>query len=111
MSLLLAILLLLLLPSPWNLIAAGLSLVLFAGEVAFWHGRVRRTNVGAGAETLIGEQATVVSACRPRGQVTVLGEIWEATCREGADRGDVVRIVGRDRLLLIVERDPSAAPA
>jgi membrane-bound serine protease (ClpP class) len=62
--------------------------------------------VGAGAETLVGETARVVSDCRPRGQVLVHGEIWEASCDEGADRGDEVTIVGRERLLLVVERRP-----
>lgn len=107
MLLILAIVLLLLLPSPWSWIAFAVCLVLLAGEVAFWHRRVRGTEVGAGAETLVGETAKVVSDCRPRGQVTVLGEIWEATCAEGADRGDEVTIVGRDRLVLVVERRPA----
>ena len=31
-------LLLLLLPSPWNLIVLGACLVLFIGELAFWNG-------------------------------------------------------------------------
>jgi membrane protein implicated in regulation of membrane protease activity len=34
----------------------------------------------------------------------VQGEIWEARCEAGADRSESVRIVGRDGLVLLVER-------
>jgi membrane protein implicated in regulation of membrane protease activity len=59
--------------------------------------------VAAGAETLIGAEAEVLSACRPRRQVQMDGEIWEARCDEGADPGATVRVVGRDGLTLLVE--------
>jgi len=49
-------------------------------------------------------EATVLDPCRPKGQVRVQGEIWEARCEAGADRGESVRIVGRDGLVLLVER-------
>ena len=53
---------------------------------------------------MIGETATVVTTCRPDGQVRVGGEIWAARCDEGADIGDEVSIVGRKRLMLFVTR-------
>jgi membrane-bound serine protease (ClpP class) len=101
---LLAIVLLLLLPSPWNVVGFVVCLVLFLGEVAFWHRRVRGQRKVVGAQTLIGAAGTLVSACRPDGQVRVRGEIWAARCDEGADRGDPVTVVGRDELTLIVTR-------
>ena len=42
-------------------------------------------------------------ACRPLGEVSVRGEIWQARCEAGADAGDIVRIVGLDGLTLVVE--------
>jgi membrane-bound serine protease (ClpP class) len=56
-----------------------------------------------GAETLFGREAVVMRACRPRGQVRIDGEIWEARCDAGAAVGDAVRVVDRDDLTLIIE--------
>jgi membrane protein implicated in regulation of membrane protease activity len=42
--------------------------------------------------------------CRPEGQVQLDGEIWQARCADGAEEGDSVRVVARDRLVLVVER-------
>jgi membrane-bound serine protease (ClpP class) len=104
-----ALVVLLLLPSPWNVIGCVVSLVLAVLEVAYWKRVVGTYRVRAGAETLLGAHATVVRPCRPRGQVRVNGEIWEATSASGADRGDEVTVVGREGLTLIVEREPSDA--
>jgi membrane protein implicated in regulation of membrane protease activity len=99
---LLGIGLLLVLPSPWGLIAFLVCLVLGCFEAGYWWRRVRGNRVEVGAETLIGKPASVVVACRPLGQVAVAGERWEARCDAGADVGDVVTIVGRQDLLLLV---------
>lgn len=107
MFLIVAFVLLLLLPSPWNLVGFVLSLVVFLGELVFWNRTVRHRRVQAGAETLIGKTATVVSTCRPDGQVHLLGEIWEAYCAEGADRGENVVVTDRDELRLVVTRATS----
>jgi membrane-bound serine protease (ClpP class) len=99
-----AIALLFVLPSPWNIIGSAVSLVVFFGEVGFWNQRVKGRRVRAGAETLVGATATVTSACRPDGQVRVAGEIWEARCADGADPGDTVTVVSREDLLLVVSK-------
>lgn len=104
MFLIVALVLVFLLPSPWNLVAFAISLVLFMGEVVFWNRKVRDKRVGTGAETLIGASATVVRACRPAGQVRISGETWEARCEDGADPGEAVVVVARDGLVLVVER-------
>lgn len=106
MLLIAGLVLLFLLPSPWNLIAFLAGLLLWLGEVfAIWR-LVRQKQVQAGAETLVGRTATVIVACRPLGQVRLSGEseIWRARCAEGAEQGETVRVVGLDQLTLIVER-------
>ena len=106
MLLIAGLVLLFLLPSPWNLIAFLAGLLLWLGEVfAIWR-LVRRKQVQAGAETLVGRTATVIVACRPLGQVRLSGEseVWRARCAEGAEQGETVRVVGLDQLTLIVER-------
>jgi membrane protein implicated in regulation of membrane protease activity len=105
--LLVAIALLLVLPWPWNLVGFGTCFFLFLGEIVFWNTRVRGRRARVGAQTMIGQRATVVSACRPDGQVRLLGEIWHARCAEGADQGDTVVVTARDRLTLVVERAAS----
>jgi membrane protein implicated in regulation of membrane protease activity len=106
MLLITGLVLLFVLPSPWNVAVLLACLVLWFGEVfAIWR-LVRRKQVQAGAETLIGRTATVIAACNPVGQVRLAGEseIWRARCAEGAERGETVRVVGLDELTLIVER-------
>ena len=101
---LVAIVLLLFLPSPWNIVGAAISLGLFGGELLFWNRRVRGERVRTGVVTMVGETGTVLSPCRPNGQVRLGGEIWEARCDAGADRGDTVVVAAVDELTLVVER-------
>jgi membrane protein implicated in regulation of membrane protease activity len=102
MSIFLALLLLLVLPSPWNLVGFAASLVLAVFEFGFWHRRVRGIRVSAGAETLVGTSGTVVQACTPEGLVRVGGETWAARCEQGAQVGERVTVVARDELMLTV---------
>lgn len=104
MFLIVAFVLLFVLPSPWNLVGFAVSIVAFLGELSLWYRTVRHRKVEVGAETMIGQKATVVSACRPNGQVRLLGEIWKAHCQDGADPGESVVVVARKRLTLVVER-------
>ena len=101
-----AIVLFLVLPSPWDVVAFAVCLVLFIIEIVFWWRRVRGLPTGAGAENLIGAEATVISPCRTRGEVSVGGERWQADCAAGADLDEVVTVVGRKGLVLIVEPAP-----
>jgi membrane protein implicated in regulation of membrane protease activity len=104
--LIIGLVLLFVLSKPWNVLALLVGLVLWLGEVyGIWR-LVRRKQVQAGAETLVGRTATVIVACRPLGQVRLSGEseIWRARCAEGAEQGETVRVVGLDELTLIVER-------
>lgn len=109
MFLLVALILLLVLPSPWNVLGLVASLLLFGGEVIYWNRTVRGRRAAAGAENLVGQTASVVSACLPEGQVRLAGEIWEARSHEGAERGETVVVSGRDGLTLLVERTAQSA--
>jgi membrane protein implicated in regulation of membrane protease activity len=106
--LIVGLVLLFVLPTPWNAVAFLVGLVLWLGEVfAIWR-LVRKKQVQAGAETMVGREATVIAACKPVGQVRFSGEseIWRARCAEGAEVGETVRVVAIDEITLIVERDP-----
>lgn len=99
----LALLLFIVLPSPWNVIAGLASVSLFVFEVAYWQRRVRRQKVQTGVENLIGSTAEVTDPLDPSGQVRVLGELWEARSKSELPRGSRVRVVAVRGLALEVE--------
>jgi membrane-bound serine protease (ClpP class) len=90
-------------PSPWNVVLVLGAAAFEVAETWFFIRLSRRRRAAIGAETLLGARAEAISACRPEGQVRLAGEIWQARCRAGADRGDTVRVVGREGLTLVVE--------
>jgi membrane-bound serine protease (ClpP class) len=65
--------------------------------------KARKRPAATGAEQLIGSVAQVVDWHSPHGSVRVHGEIWAARSERTLKPGDSVRVVGRDRLTLIVE--------
>jgi membrane protein implicated in regulation of membrane protease activity len=99
----LAVILLLLLPTPWNVIGFIVVLPIWVLELMAWNRTVKHRRKAVGAQTLIGKDAVVSTPCRPVGQVRLDGEIWEARCDAGASQGDRVRVIGRDGLTLVVE--------
>jgi membrane-bound serine protease (ClpP class) len=105
---LLAIVLLIVLPDPWDVIALAVCLVLGGFEVFFWWRTVRNRSVKTGSEAMIGSSARVIAPCRPEGEVWIEGARWRARCEDGADVDDVVTVTGRRELLLIVERAAQA---
>lgn len=105
MALILALVLaLIFLDWPWNLVAILGGLTVETAELTWGLSLARRWKPKTGAEAMIGEEAEVVSACRPVGEVRVQGELWQARCDEGADAGDTVRIERLDGLTLVVTR-------
>ena len=104
MFLLVAIVLLIVVPSPYKIVAFAIGLALFICELLFWNWRVRGQRVKTGVATMVGQTCTVLSSCLPNGQVQLRGEIWEARCDTGADRGDTVVVLAVEGLTLIVER-------
>lgn len=103
MLIILAIALLLLLPSPWSFVGFFVVFGLWLVELLLWNRTVKHRRKAVGAQTLIGREAVVSAPCRPVGQVRLDGEIWAARCNAGASPGDHVRVIGRERLMLVVE--------
>jgi membrane protein implicated in regulation of membrane protease activity len=92
------------LPTEWGIPLVVAGIVIEIGETWFWWKLSHRRRPVVGVETLVGATATVVVPCRPRGQVRVGGELWGATCPEGAEEGEAVKIVAVDGLELVVSR-------
>jgi membrane-bound serine protease (ClpP class) len=98
-----AFLLLLLLPSPWNVVGAVVAVVAFVLELGFWSGRVRRLRVTTGQDGLVGATGVAVEPLAPLGHVQVRGELWEAHAAEDVPSGGRVRVIAVEGLLLEVE--------
>jgi len=101
-----ALVLLLVLPEPWDVIAGAVFAALGVVEIYAWNTTVRRRKKVVGAQTLVGQTAEVREACRPVGQVFVAGELWAARCDEGADVGARVRVAAIRGLMLEVTAEP-----
>jgi membrane protein implicated in regulation of membrane protease activity len=102
MFLLLALLLLLFLPDPWNLVAALASSLAGAAEILFWERRMSRHRVRTGQEALVGATGEVTAPLTPIGQVRVKGELWDAHSSTPLDRGARVQVVAIEDLTLEV---------
>jgi membrane-bound serine protease (ClpP class) len=103
MLLLVALLSLLLLPSPWGLVVALVIGAAGLVEAGYWHRRVRGLNVQTGAENLVGATGEVTEALMPLGQVRVLGELWQARSNSDLPRGTPVRVIALNGLIVEVE--------
>lgn len=90
------------------LLVAGATLEI--GEAIFWYRYLSRIRVKTGAEGLVGQRASVIEACRPRGRVKMAGEIWNAECAPGGEIGvgETVAITAVEGLTLRVE--PTGEP-
>jgi membrane-bound serine protease (ClpP class) len=80
----------------------GFGLItVFLTTIAF---RARRNKVQVGSETLLGAIAIVQTPLAPEGQVMLRGELWQARSAAPVAAGEKVRVLGRNGLLLTVER-------
>jgi membrane-bound serine protease (ClpP class) len=109
MFLLLALLLFIVLPSPWNVIGGLASLACLVFEITFFQRRVRRGKVQTGAERLVGATGEATERLAPSGQIRVLGELWQARSSTELPAGSHVRVVAVHGLVLEVEATEEGA--
>jgi len=91
-------------PDAWTVPVIVVAVVLEVSETLFTFWWSRRAPPKVGPETLIGATGRVVEALRPVGRVRVRGEVWRATSHAEIEAGAKVRVSGRDRLTLEVDR-------
>ena len=103
MFFLLALLVLIFLPSPWNVIGGVVSGALGILEAGYWHRRMRHEKVQTGVENLVGATGEAIEQLAPSGNVRVLGELWQATSTSDIPAGSAVRVVAVDGLRLEVK--------
>lgn len=91
-------------PDAWTVPAIAVAVVLEASETLFTFWWSRRAPPKVGPETLIGATGRVVEPLRPVGRVRVRGEVWQARSEHHLEAGARVRVRGRHRLTLDVDR-------
>ena len=111
MFLLIALILFLALPSPWNVVGGVAGLVVGTAEITYWQRRMRRQKVQTGVEHLIGSTGEATERLAPSGHIRVLGELWEARSSSEVPPGARVRVVAVNGLTLEVEAVDEAADA
>ena len=103
MFLVLALLLFLVLPEPWDVVGGLVSLALGIVEITYWQRRMRHAKVQTGVENLIGATGEAATPLVPVGQIRVLGELWQARASSEVPRGAPVRVVALHGLTVDVE--------
>ncbi len=90
-------------PSPWQVPVLLAGLAWESVTAFYWIKRSQRRRARVGAEELLGRHAVVVEPCRPEGKIKIRGELWNARCEGGADRGQEVVVRGLEGLTLLVD--------
>jgi membrane-bound serine protease (ClpP class) len=67
--------------------------------------KARLSKVKTGKEALIGARGVAVSDLKPKGEIRVVGEFWQAKAKdEEIKKGEGVEVIGMEGLFLIVRR-------
>ncbi|MCL4430007.1 MAG: hypothetical protein M1167_04565 [Chloroflexi bacterium] len=78
---------------------AGIAAWLFYVGVKAQHKRVK-----TGKEALIGAKGVATTDLKPKGEVRVLGEFWQATAKDAPiANGDAIEVVDMEGMFLVVE--------
>ena len=103
MALLVGLVLLLLLPHPWNGVGFAAAMVWEIVTILYCIWWSKRQAPQVGTSTLLGLGAVVVEPCTPWGRVRLRGETWQARSESRVERGARVRVRSVDGLALHVE--------
>ena len=91
---------------PERFLVIGSLALIEIFEIFIWV-RWRKVRSMTGREGMVGARGKAVTNCRPDGQVRVKGQIWKAHCREGAQAGEDIVVIGSQGLMLEVSPAPS----
>jgi membrane-bound serine protease (ClpP class) len=94
----------------WELIAVVslLTAAIFIGVVAFAL-KARKRDVVSGQEEMLGSTGEALEAIKETGRVRVHSEEWQARTSTPLKRGQRIKVVGMEGLILIVEPELSIA--
>ncbi len=82
-----------------------LIIVAFIVAVIFYVGvKAQFRTVKTGKEALIGSKGIATSDLKPKGEIRVMGEFWEATAKDTPiEAGQAVEVVGMEGMFLVVK--------
>lgn len=85
----------------------GVTLIIVAliVVVIFYMGvKAQFRRVKTGKEALVGSKGIATTDLKPKGEIRVMGEFWEATAKDTTiSAGQVVEVVGMEGMLLVVK--------
>ena len=89
------------------LIAAAVIFLVIAG-IALWllfaAVRAQYVRVKTGKEALIGAKGVATTDLKPKGEIRVLGEFWQATANDTSIySGQTVEVIGMEGMFLVVK--------
>jgi membrane protein implicated in regulation of membrane protease activity len=103
LALLVGLVLLLLLPHPWNGVGFAVAITWELVTILYCLWWSQRQTLQVGTSTLLGLGAVVVTPCTPRGRVRLRGETWQARSEALVMPGTRVRVCSVEGLTLHVE--------
>lgn len=71
--------------------------------------QIARTRPAHDISTLVGQLGVAKTSVKDQGSVQVAGELWSARSEKPIPSGSMVRVVGREGFVLIVEHDRSSS--
>ncbi len=91
--------------NPASVWAIAVLAIILMGAVGYMVKRAYSKPTTTGQESLIGENAKVISWVKDSGQIQVQGEIWQATSLKELQlkKNDTVEITATDELILIIK--------
>lgn len=86
------------------ILIAAVSMAALFSFIVYKAAKARRSRVRTGKEALMGAKGLAVSDLKPKGEVRVVGEFWQAKAMDGwISKGEEIEVVGLDGLFLIVK--------
>ena len=86
------------------LIIITVALIIIFIFLAYKAATANLSKVKTGKEALIGAKGTAITDLKPKGEIRVAGEFWQATAKDKSIKKDEeVEVVGLDGLFLIVK--------
>jgi membrane-bound serine protease (ClpP class) len=96
--------------SPWVAIAVSAAFGIITVFLVRLAVRARRMKSRLGPTSLVGSLASAMEPLTPEGHVLVEGEIWRAVAAAPLPAGAILRVVGLEKYLLLVEPAEAQRP-
>ncbi len=88
----------------WTLAILLVIIAVILGWIFYTGVKAQFNRVKTGKEALIGAKGIAATDLKPKGEVRVLGEFWEATAKDATIvTGQTVEVIGMDGMFLVVK--------